>query len=94
MHFGDDNALGQLIDIEDYRDISEEEIEECGLEEEEDDRARYALINIIEKRNGFTKPSLNPIKYDMVPKDLNEAIPTNKLKYVPVEEAILLHFYF
>ena len=87
----DKAKCGQLIDIQDLRDISKKERRECGLPirfgRGIDGAERYALIRvIIIIKEGVKALKLDPVEYSTMPKDLNEAIPTNQLTYIKAEE--------
>ena len=61
------NLVGQVICIEDYRDIDKWERSQCRLPRG-NGAARYALVRQIEIKEGVSNPEPDPHKYTMLPK--------------------------
>ena len=74
----------------DLRDITKEERGQCGLPirigKDVDGTTRYALIRKIIIKDGVKNPKLNAVEFIAVGKDINEAIITNQMTYIDVEQ--------
>ena len=81
-----DGLLGQVLDIQEYRDISKLERSQCGLPGREIGNTRYVLMRQIETREGVSNPVPHPHKYNQLPNVLNEAIPTANVAFIPVDQ--------
>ena len=88
----------QIIDIVELRDIPKNERSDCGLPlrigKNVDGTERFALIRIIVTKDGVKNPKLNSIEYNMMPEDINEAIPTNTLNYIKEKQIVCNAYLF
>ena len=87
------NLVGQVICIEDYRDIDKWERSQCRLPRG-NGAARYALVRQIELKEGVSNPEPDPHKYTMLPKILDEAIPTATVAFIAVEQVKSIAYLF
>ena len=86
-------CLGQIISIEDYRDIPRLERTACRLPRCSGN-ARFILVRCIETKDRLCHPEMNLEQYNNLPKMLPEAIPTCKLCFIAVEQVQSVAFLF
>ena len=86
-----DLLLGQVISVVDYRDIPR--LERKGMPRVIG-TARFVLVRRIIVQNGLEQPELNPDLYGRVPKQIDEAIPTCNLTYIPVGDVKSIAYLF
>jgi hypothetical protein len=72
---------GQIIDIQDYRDIPRNEVQSVTLTPK-DDRMRYILIRHRSFVNSKDCPSPDPVQYCHLPDDMKEDADTLELEWV------------
>ena len=89
-----DGLLGQVLSIVDYSETSKWERTQCGLSPRVIGSARYVLIRQIETREGVSNPEPDSHKYGMLPKVINEAIPTANVAFIPVDQVYSIAFLF
>jgi len=89
-----DGLLGQVLDIQEYRDISKLERSQCGLPGRGIGTTRYVLMRQIETREGVSNPVPHPHQYNKLPKVLNEAIPTANVAFITVDQVNSIAFLF
>lgn len=95
----DDNGnkqLGQFIECIDFRDMDEHHQQQSNLDPELiiDDRDRFVLVWQFDAHDNISNPKLDTDKYNLVPKDLGEAIPTSKCRYISENKVQSIAFVF
>ena len=89
----DSTLVGHVLCIEDYRDIDKWERSQCRLPRG-NGAARYALVRQIEIKEGVSNPDPDPHNYTMLPKILDEAIPTATVAFIAVEQVMSITYLF
>ena len=86
------DKLGYILDIKDKANISKLDRAACGIPRKALGTSKYALVREIQTRHGVANP--DPQKYNLLPRNLPEAIPTANCCYIPVEEVKDVAFVF